>query len=80
MTDTADDLRSTSESIAADAERLRRIEEQKQSLPDGHPALVDLSADAERLAREILPKAVAERELANEAALDARRSGTTDSA
>lgn len=71
MTETGDDLRSTSESIAADAERLRGIEEQKQNLPDGHPDVVALSDEAEQLARKILPKTVAERELAAEAAKNA---------
>ena len=68
MTDTGDDLKATSESIAADAERLRTIEERKQTLPADHPDVLDLSHQAEQLARKILPKVVAERELAVEAA------------
>lgn len=66
MTDTGDDLRATSDSIVADAERLRAIEERKQDLPEGHPDLAELSAEAERVARGIVPKTVAERELAAE--------------
>ena len=68
MTETGDDLRATSESIAADADRLREIEERKQELPDGDPALVELSKEAEEVARDIVPKTVAERELAGEGA------------
>ena len=66
MTETGDDLRATSESIAADADRLREIEERKQELPEGHPELVTLSEEAEQVARDIVPKTVAERELAHE--------------
>ena len=67
MTETGDDLRATSEAIVADAERLREIEERKQELPEGHPDLPGLSAEAEKVARGIVPKTVAERELADEA-------------
>lgn len=66
--ETAEDLRATSESIAADAERLVAVEERKQVLPADHPEVQALSAEAERLARQILPKTVAERELAADAA------------
>ena len=70
MTETGDDLRATSEAIVADAERLREIEERKQELPEGHPDLPGLSAEAEKVARGIVPKTVAERELADEAAVE----------
>jgi hypothetical protein len=66
LTETGDDLRSTSESIVADAEQLRSIEERKQALPEGHPELTTLSAEAERIARDLVPKTVVERELADE--------------
>jgi hypothetical protein len=68
LTETGDDLRATSEAIVADAERLRDIEERKQELPEGHPELVTLSEEAEQVARAIVPKTVAEREIANEQA------------
>jgi hypothetical protein len=70
LTETGDDLRATSDSIVADAERLRDIEERKQDLPDGDPELVELSEEAEAVARGIVPKTVAERELANEGAAE----------
>jgi hypothetical protein len=69
LTDTGDDLRATSEAIVADADRLRDIEERKQELPEGHPDLPGLSAEAEKVARGLVPKTVAERELANEATI-----------
>ena len=66
VTDTGDDLRATSEDVAADADRLRRIEERKQSLPTDDPELIELSAEAERIARGLVPKTVAQKELAKE--------------
>ena len=71
MTDTGDDLRATSEEVVADAERLRRIEERKQSLAPDDPELIELSLEAERIARELVPKTVAQKELATEAVGDA---------
>ena len=65
-TETGDDLRATSEDVAADAERLRHIEERKQSLPADDPELIRLSEEAERIARDLVPKTVAQKELATE--------------
>ena len=69
-TDTGDDLRATSEDVVADTERLRRIEERKQSLPSDDPELIELSAEAERIARGLVPKTVAQKELATELVAD----------
>jgi hypothetical protein len=66
VTESGDDLLATSEAIVADAERLKRIEERKQSLPENDPELLTLSREAEALARGLVPKAAAERELAEE--------------
>ena len=66
MTEAGDDLRATSEDVVADAERLRRIEERKQALPADDPELIELSAEAERIARGLVPKTVVQRELATE--------------
>ena len=71
MTDAGDDLRATSEDVAADAERLRRIEERKQALPSDDPELIALSAEAERIARGLVPKTVAQAELAAESVAEA---------
>ena len=113
MTELEDDLRATSENVAADAERLQAIEEEKSKaalagrgrskelpaltaaavpfeLPPnwvwlitspmdrGAPQdilvdvrddkrLVELSAEAERLAKRLVPKTQAEREIVEEA-------------
>ena len=66
VTDTGDDLRATSEDVVADAERLRTIEQRKQSLPSDDPELIELSLEAERIARGLVPKTVAQKELATE--------------
>ena len=70
MTDAGDDLRATSEDVAADAERLRVIEERKQSLAADDPQLIELSAEAERSARGLDPNTVAQAELAAETVAD----------
>ena len=63
QSDLQSDLRSTTESIAADAERLRSIEEQKSRLEVGDPRLLTLSAEAEQIARRLVPKTAAESDL-----------------
>src|SRR3954452_21969041 len=68
ITDRGDDLKATSEAIVADAERLRAIEARKETLPEGDPELVMLSEEAEAIARRLVPKTVAERELTTEVA------------
>ena len=70
MTDAGDDLRSTSEDVVADAVRLRQIEERKQALAPDDPELLELSAEAERIARGLVPKTVAQSELAAETVAD----------
>jgi hypothetical protein len=66
MSELHEDLRATAESIAGDAERLAAIEEKKAKLDDDDPELVGLSREAERIARELVPKTAAERELATD--------------
>jgi hypothetical protein len=61
-----DDLKATAEDIAADAGRLEAIETQKAELDADDPRMVELAAESEQLARRIVPKTVAERELADE--------------
>ena len=62
------DLRATSDDIAADALDLKQIEERKAKLPAGDRRLVDLSEAAEDLAEQMAVKAKTETELAKEAA------------
>lgn len=57
------DLRATAEDIAADAATIKAIEEEKVKLDPEDPRLHELSASSERLARRLVPKTVAEREI-----------------
>lgn len=66
MTELEDDLRATSENVAADAERLQAIEQEKSKLAVDDARLVELSAEAERLAKRLVPKTQAEREIVEE--------------
>ena len=67
MSDVESDLRSLTENLAADAQRLQQIEEEKGRLHPASPRSRRLAREAERLTREMLPKAVAERELVEDA-------------
>ena len=66
MTELEDDLRATSENVAADAERLQAIEQEKSKLAVDDARLVELSAEAEQLAKRLVPKTQAEREIVEE--------------
>jgi hypothetical protein len=67
VSDLESDLRATAEDIAADAARLTAIEDEKARLGTDDPRLGELSAESEAIARRLVPKTVAERELADEA-------------
>ena len=62
-----DDLRATIESVTADAERLAEIERQKAELPVEDGRVLNLSKEAEAIARRLVPKTVAETELVEDA-------------
>jgi hypothetical protein len=66
MPDAEDDLRSTSETIEDDAERLATMEGQKRRLQPDDPRVVDLSREIEALVNDMATKATAERELSEE--------------
>ena len=66
--DLKSDIQATAEDIAADAEVLQAIEADKAKIDPGDPRALDLAAQAERLARDIASKTVAERDLVTEAA------------
>jgi hypothetical protein len=68
MSELEHDMRATAESIAADAARLIGIEEEKADLEADDPRLVELSVESAELARRIVPKTAAERELAEQLA------------
>ncbi|HEV8403625.1 MAG TPA: hypothetical protein VGQ31_11380 [Candidatus Limnocylindrales bacterium] len=68
MFDQEQDLRATEEDIAADSMRLAAIERQKAGLEPDDPRLTELSVEGERLARQIVPKTVAERDIVEDLA------------
>ena len=64
----AEDLRSTTESIAHDAQRLRELELKKASLDVDDPRLLDLSEEGRRLGERLARSTRAEEQLARLAA------------
>jgi hypothetical protein len=68
MPDLEQDLHATEEAIVADSSRLAALEREKASLDPDDPRLTELSTEVERLARQIVPKTVAERDIVNELA------------
>jgi hypothetical protein len=62
-----DDLKATEDDLVADAARLKAVEIEKQGLEPADPRMTELSAEAETIARQMVPKTVAERELVSEA-------------
>ena len=68
MSDIEGDIRATAEDLGADAQRVQEIEEAKGHLEVDDPRMVELSAESERIARRMVPKTVAERELVDEGA------------
>ena len=67
MSDVDEDLHATADDIAADAGRLKAIEEEKAGLDADDPRATVLAEEGEALARGMVPKTVAEREMADEA-------------
>ena len=68
MSELEGDLRATAEDIAADAARLKDIEDEKSHLSPTDPRLQALSEESEAIARRLVPKTVAEREISDLAA------------
>ena len=68
MSDLEQDLRATAEDIAVDATRLAALEREKAGLEPDDPRLTELSSEGERLARQIVPKTVAELDITDELA------------
>lgn len=63
MTDTAEDLRATSDAVLRDLEVLGAIEEQKRTLEPGDPQLVELAERVESLAARLLASSTRQRQL-----------------
>lgn len=66
MDELEQDLRATAQSIELDADRLAAIEDEKKTLESSDPRLLELSREAESIARRLVPKAVTEQALAVE--------------
>jgi hypothetical protein len=57
MNELHDDFRASADDLAADAGRLKSIEEEKATLDAADPRLVKLSEDAEQLVDDMVDKA-----------------------
>ena len=66
MSETEDDLRTTAQSIAADAEQLKQVEEAKTKLAGDDPRLSDLTTKAGRIIDDISAKGALQSELVEE--------------
>lgn len=64
-----EDLRATAESIVADAERLKHVEEVSAKVPLDDPKLVELSVESQQLAEDIQAKTELQLALVREAAV-----------
>ena len=63
MDELEEDIRATAQSIEEDADRLAAIEDEKALLESTDPRLLELSREAEVIAKRLVPKTVAERAL-----------------
>jgi hypothetical protein len=64
MSEIHDDLNAVSADLAADADRLKAIELEKQSLTPGNERIAELSAEADELLRRMTLKGRSEYDLA----------------
>lgn len=67
MSELQDDFRATAESVAQDAQDIKRIEDEKVELDPADPRVDQLSAQVEEIAEQLHQKTKAERDLANTA-------------
>jgi hypothetical protein len=67
VSETEDDLRAVAESLAADAERLRKVEETKAALPIDDPDLAELTKESAQIIDEISTKGAHQDALVEEA-------------
>lgn len=66
MSDRADDLKATNESIREDAAKVDSLEARKAELPPGDPRVDQISDRVEAVIESMASKAAAEREIAGE--------------
>lgn len=67
MSETEDDLRAVAESLAADAERLKKVEATKAALPIDDPELAELTKESAHIIDEISTKGAHQEALVEEA-------------
>ncbi|MGK2849362.1 MAG: hypothetical protein ACSLFN_00360 [Candidatus Limnocylindrales bacterium] len=67
MSDRDDALRATTDDIKADTDELHEIEETKASMDPDDPRQDALAERAQDIARELVPKTTAQREIVSEA-------------
>jgi hypothetical protein len=66
MDDLEEDIRAAAQSIEGDADRLAAIEDEKKLLTSDDPRLLELSREAEVIAKRLVPKTFDERALVSE--------------
>lgn len=74
MSETEDDLRTTSDAVLAGIDRLRALEESKRGLEPEDPERVRVSTEIAAIGRHLEKATAAELELASEAKADAEGS------
>jgi len=67
MSDTDDDIRAVAESIAADADRLKALEDEEVAAPAGDPSLRSLADQAREVVEDIAAKTEEQTLLVDEA-------------
>jgi hypothetical protein len=74
MSETEDDLRTTSDAVVAGTDRLKALEEEKRHLEPEDPERVRVSAEIARVGRHLGEATAAELELAEQAKQEAEES------
>jgi hypothetical protein len=74
MSETEDDLRTTSDAVVAGTDRLKALEEEKRRLEPEDPERVRLAAEIVRVGRRLVEAAAAELELSEKAKQEAEAS------
>lgn len=77
VTDDAEALRVTSDSLLSDLAELESLEQEKRTVEATDPRLVDLAGQIERLARRLLGEAVGQRRLSEDTHADAAAGGSS---
>jgi hypothetical protein len=76
MAETSQALREASDALLRDLEALGELEEEKRTLPAGHPQTVDLSRQIEKIAGRVLARTTRQRSLTTELQEQAEAGGS----